>query len=93
MKSAKSSLLLVLLSLVCTVALAQRLDDDLTPEFKRWQVANPWFGADPERTEFARNYARQLQKERPELVGRPLLDAVSKKVAETFGPAGKAQKR
>jgi hypothetical protein len=56
-------------------------------------MANPWFGADPERTEFARNYARQLQKERPELVGRPLLDAVSKKVAETFGPAGKAQKR
>jgi hypothetical protein len=37
------------------------------------------------KTEFAMRYAKQLQRERPDLVGRPLLDAVSKKVKDTFG--------
>ena len=30
-------------------------------------------------------YMKQLQKERPDLAGRELLDAVSTKVDETFG--------
>ena len=89
----KLRLLVVLLSFVSVAALAQPFDDNLTPEFRAWHAANPWFGTDPERTEFARAYARQLQKERPELIGRPLLDAVARKVQEKFGPAGKAQKR
>jgi hypothetical protein len=63
------------------------LDDDLTPEFRNWVAANPWFGRDAERTEFARAYAKQLMQERPNLMGRPLLDAVSRRVAERFGPA------
>jgi len=62
------------------------LDDDLTPEFRSWLAANPWFGRDAERTEFARAYAKQLMKEQPALAGRPLLDAVSRRVAEKFGP-------
>jgi hypothetical protein len=63
------------------------LDDDLTPEFRTWLAANPWFGQDEQRTEYARAYAKQLMKEQPALSGRPLLDAVSRKVAEKFGPA------
>jgi hypothetical protein len=30
-------------------------------------------------------YAKQLQQERPDLVGRELLDALSTKVDQTFG--------
>lgn len=54
-------------------------------EFKSWTAENPWYGSDYPRTEFAVRYARQLRKERPDLTGRPLLDALSTKVNETFG--------
>ena len=80
--------LLVALSFACASAgvQAQLLDDNITPEFRSWQAANPWYGADKERTEFARNYAKQLRKEQPNLSGRALLDAVSRAVAKKFGP-------
>jgi hypothetical protein len=51
-----------------------------------WKAANPWYGSDYPRTQFATRYLKQLQKERPDLAGRALLDAVSTKVDETFGP-------
>jgi len=91
----KPAMMIAVLSLACACATvaAQALDDNLTPEFRAWHKANPWYGADRERTEFARNYFKQLVQERPDLSGRPLLDAVSRKVAETFGPAGKTQKK
>jgi len=54
-------------------------------EFKSWKADNPWFGADYAKTQFAMRYARQLQQEKPDLTGRPLLDALSTKVNETFG--------
>ncbi len=54
-------------------------------DLKSWKAANPWFGSDYPKTQFATSYLRQLQKERPELAGRELLDAVSTKVNETFG--------
>jgi len=54
-------------------------------ELKSWKADNPWFGSDYARTQFAVRYARQLQKERPDLVGRPFLDAISTKVKDTFG--------
>jgi hypothetical protein len=50
-----------------------------------WRAENPWYGSDYPRTAFAMRYAKQLKKERPELTGRPLLDALSTKVNETFG--------
>lgn len=50
-----------------------------------WKADNAWFGADYARTQFAMHYVKQLQKERPDLAGRPLLDALSTKVNETFG--------
>jgi len=53
-----------------------------------WKSENPWYGRDYSKTEFAMRYAKQLQRERPDLVGRPFLDAVSAKVSDTFG-AGK----
>jgi TolA-binding protein len=56
-----------------------------TPEIKSWKSDNPWFGMDYAKTEFAMRYAKQLQRERPDLVGRPFLDAVSEKVRDTFG--------
>jgi TolA-binding protein len=53
-------------------------------ELKSWKSDNPWFGADYAKTEFAMRYAKQLQRERPDLAGRPFLDAVSEKVRDTF---------
>lgn len=55
-------------------------------QLKRWKADNPWFGSDYAKTQFATRYARQLEEERPDLVGRPLLDAVSAKVRDKFGP-------
>jgi hypothetical protein len=66
---------------VATVA----TDSSKSPELKRWKADNPWFGSDYARTQFAMRYTKQLQKERPDLAGRELLDAVSAKVNETFG--------
>jgi len=60
-------------------------DNNFTPpEFQNWQSANPWFGRDRAKTEFAKLYAKQLRQERPDLIGRPFLDAVTAKVVETF---------
>lgn len=59
-----------------------------TPELNRWKSDNPWYGVDYAKTAFAMRYAKQLQRERPDLAGRPFLDAVSDKVRDTFG-AGK----
>jgi hypothetical protein len=55
---------------------------------KDWKSDNPWFGMNYAKTQFAMRYAKELQRERPDLVGRPFLDAVSDKVRDTFG-AGK----
>ena len=58
-----------------------------TLELKRWKSDNPWYGTDYAKTQFAMRYAKQLQQERPELVGRPFLDAISAKVRDTFPAA------
>jgi hypothetical protein len=63
-------------------------DYSKTPEVKSWRSENPWFGTDYAKTEFATRYAKQLEREQPDLVGRPFLDAVSEKVTDTLG-AGK----
>jgi TolA-binding protein len=54
-------------------------------DLKSWKADNPWYGSDYARTQFATRYMKQLEKERPDLAGRELLDAVSTKVNETFG--------
>lgn len=54
-------------------------------ELKSWKADNPWFGSDYSRTQFAMRYAKQLQQERPDLAGRPFLDAISAKVTDKFG--------
>jgi hypothetical protein len=54
-------------------------------EVKNWKSENPWYGRDYVKTSFAMRYAKQLQREQPDLVGRPFLDAVSAKVSDTFG--------
>jgi septal ring factor EnvC (AmiA/AmiB activator) len=58
-----------------------------TLEVRSWKSDNPWYGTDYAKTQFAMRYARQLQQERPELVGRPFLDAISAKVRDTFPAA------
>jgi hypothetical protein len=67
---------------------SQRADvksaDLKSADLKSWKADNPWFGADYPRTQFAMRYIKQLQKERPDLSGRALLDTVSTKVDETF---------
>ena len=60
-------------------------DYSKTPAVSSWKSDNPWFGVDYPKTAFAMRYAKQLQRERPDLVGRPFLDAVSAKVSDTFG--------
>lgn len=59
-------------------------DYSKTPEVKSWKAHNAWFGSDYAKTAFAVRYAKQLQQERPDLVGRPFLDALSAKVSEHF---------
>jgi septal ring factor EnvC (AmiA/AmiB activator) len=49
-----------------------------------WRADNPWFGTDYAKTQFATRYIKTLQKERPDLAGRDLLDALTAKVDETF---------
>ncbi|MGB6309744.1 MAG: hypothetical protein WBF89_18305 [Steroidobacteraceae bacterium] len=56
-----------------------------TPELNSWKSDNPWYGVDYAKTAFAMRYAKQLQREQPDLVGRPFLDAISEKVRDTFG--------
>jgi TolA-binding protein len=58
-----------------------------TAELKSWKSDNPWYGSDYAKTQFAMRYAKQLQKDRPDLVGRPFLDAISAKVKDTFPAA------
>ena len=60
-------------------------DYSKTPEIKSWKSDNPWFGTDYAKTDFAMRYAKQLQRQQPDLVGRPFLDAVSEKVRDRFG--------
>jgi len=60
------------------------IDYSRTQEVRSWKSDNPWFGSDYAKTEFAIRYAKQLQRERPDLVGRPFLDALSAKVNENF---------
>lgn len=60
-------------------------DYSKAPELKNWKSDNPWFGTNYAKTQFAMRYAKQLQAEQPDLVGRPFLDAVSAKVSATFG--------
>jgi DNA repair exonuclease SbcCD ATPase subunit len=60
-------------------------DDSKRRELKSWKEENPWYGTDYARTALAMRYAKQLQHERPDLVGRPFLDAISAKVKEVFG--------
>jgi hypothetical protein len=59
-------------------------DYSKTPEVSRWKSENTWFGTDYAKTDFAMRYAKQLEQERPDLVGRPFLDALSAKVSDTF---------
>jgi TolA-binding protein len=63
-------------------------DSSKSPELKSWRSENPWFGMDYAKTQLAMRYAKQLQREQPDLVGRPFLDALTAKVNDTFG-AGK----
>lgn len=63
---------------------APKVDYSTTPEYRSWLAANPWYGTDRPRTEFALLYAKQLRQERPELTGRPFFDTVSAKVIEVF---------
>jgi TolA-binding protein len=64
---------------------ASAKDYSKTPEVQSWKSENPWYGVDYAKTDLAMRYAKQLQRERPDLVGRPFLDAVSEKVRDTFG--------
>jgi hypothetical protein len=53
-------------------------------EFARWVSENPWFGADKMKTQFAMQYAKQLRREQPRLLGRMFFDNVAGKVGERF---------
>jgi len=61
-----------------------RTADMKSADIKSWRADNPWFGLDFVKTQYAMRYVKQLQKDRPDLAGRDLLDALSTKVNETF---------
>jgi hypothetical protein len=54
-------------------------------DFISWKADNPWYGSDYAKTRFAMRYIKLLQREQPDLAGRPFLDAVSAKVSDQFG--------
>ena len=54
-------------------------------DFISWKADNSWYGSDYAKTRFAMRYIKELQREKPDLAGRPFLDAVSAKVADQFG--------
>lgn len=60
-------------------------DKSKNQDLRTWKSENPWYGRDYAKTEYAMRYAKQLQREQPDLVGRPFLDAVSAKVGDAFG--------
>ena len=60
-------------------------DESKSREIQSWKTDNPWYGTDYVKTAFAVRYVKRLQKERPDLTGRPLLEALTAKVNETFG--------
>ena len=60
-------------------------DPSRSQDINSWKTDNSWFGSDYARTQFAMRYAKQLQQEKPDLTGRPFLDALSTKVNEIFG--------
>jgi hypothetical protein len=64
---------------------APRLDLTQQRAFKKWLAKNPWFGKNREQTEYASQYAKQLEKEQPQLQGGAFLDAVTAKVKDRFG--------
>lgn len=64
---------------------APQVDFSKSPIFQNWQTANPWFGSDRAKTEYALLYAEQLRKDQPNLSGRPFLDAVTARVMDVFG--------
>jgi hypothetical protein len=53
-------------------------------EFAQWVSENPWFGPDKMKTRFAMQYAKQLRREQPDLLGRMFFDNVAAKVGEKF---------
>ena len=63
---------------------ASATDYSKSLEIKSLKSDNPWFGVDYAKTALAMRYAKQLQRQRPDLTGRPFLDAVSARVSETF---------
>lgn len=72
------------------VAVARAAEPRVSADVKRkdlesWKAENPWYGSDYARTQLAMRYAKQLQREQPDLTGRPFLDALSAKVKDTFG--------
>lgn len=57
------------------------------PEFQAWQTANPWFGQDARKTNYALAVAKDLRTTHVHLVGTPaFFTEVSKEVDAVFSP-------
>lgn len=63
---------------------APQVNPEWNKEFEAWKAANPWFGSDRAKTEFAMLYGTQLRQQRPDLTGRQILDAIAARVLEVF---------
>lgn len=53
-------------------------------ELVEWQEKNSWYGTDPEMTAVANAMGQVINQENPTLVGKPWLDALTKKVKQRF---------
>ena len=59
--------------------------EEVSPEVKQWNLENPWYGVDQERTGLALGVANKLRAQGSTLTGRPFLEAVATIVAERLG--------
>jgi len=59
--------------------------EEISPEVKQWNLENPWYGVDQERTGLAMGVAQKLRAQGTTLVGRAFLEQVAITVAERLG--------
>lgn len=60
-------------------------DPALAPDFVAWRAANPWYGADPEKTAVAEAMAMALRREGNTSVGKAFFDLVSERMDRLYG--------
>lgn len=68
-------------------AASSTTDPTIGPEMQAWQAANPWFGQEARKTNYALAVAKDIRESSPQLVGtKAFFDKVSEEVNAVFSP-------